>query len=52
MFGNLLCNFVGNIAKWLFYFGAKSMDEVVKEDNSTVGFIVLTVFIFIAYSFQ
>jgi hypothetical protein len=52
MFGRLLCHFVGNIAKWLFYFGTKSMDEVVKVDNATVGFIVLMVFILIAYSFQ
>jgi len=46
----LICHFLGNIAKWLFYFGKKSMDEVVKGDNSSLGFIILVIIVLILYS--
>ncbi|WP_191963331.1 hypothetical protein [Flavobacterium luteum] len=48
----LICHFLGNITKWLFYFGTKSMDEVVKDDNSSLGFIILLVLTFLLFSFN
>jgi hypothetical protein len=48
----LICHFLGNITKWLFYFGTKSMDEVVKDDNSSLGFIILVLIAFILYAFK
>jgi len=47
----LFCHFIGNIAKWLFNFGTKSMDEVVEEDNSNFGFyiLILLFLLFIAF---
>jgi hypothetical protein len=51
-FSRLICHFLGNIAKWLFNFGTKSMDEVVEEDNSDLGFIILVLVILVLYAFK
>lgn len=48
----LIFHFVGNIAKWLYYLGKKSMDEVAKDDNSTIGLIILILIVLISYSFK
>jgi hypothetical protein len=37
---NLICHLLGNISVCIYYLGKKSYDEVLKEDNSKVGFIV------------
>jgi hypothetical protein len=41
----LICHFIGNITKWIYYLGKKSIDEVAKEDNSKLGFIILVLVI-------
>jgi hypothetical protein len=51
LFSRLICHFLGNVVKWLFNLGTKSMDEVVKEDNSDLEFIILVVITFFLYSF-
>jgi hypothetical protein len=51
LFARLICHFLGNITKWIFNFGTKSMDEVVKEDNSGLGFLILLLTTFFLYSF-
>lgn len=50
LFSRLICHFMGNIAKWIFNLGTKSMDEVVKEDNSILGFVILLLLLFFLYS--
>lgn len=47
LFSKLIAHFVGNGFKWIYYRGSKSMDEVIKDDNSTLGFIVIIILIFI-----
>jgi len=50
----LLFLFVGNLSKWLFYGGKKSMDEIVKEDNEILGLtltIIIAFLFFIFYTF-
>jgi hypothetical protein len=42
---------IGNVCQWIFYGGKKSMDEVVKEDNGILGFIVAVLIFFFFYSF-
>lgn len=34
---------IGNVSRWISYGGKKSMDEVVKEDNEILGFIVAAI---------
>lgn len=34
---------IGNVSGWISYGGKKSMDEVVKEDNEILGFIVAAI---------
>ncbi|KFF07529.1 hypothetical protein B0A68_13175 [Flavobacterium reichenbachii] len=41
----LICLFIGNSVKWVYYGGKKSMTEVAKEDNEIIGFIIVA-FIF------
>lgn len=53
LFNKLICHFVGNIAMWVFYGGKKSIDEVAKNDNSILGFIIVIILAFILfYSFK
>lgn len=46
-FLQLVCHFAGNILKYCFYFGQKSIDEVAEEDNSLLGFIFIIIVILI-----
>lgn len=50
MYAKLICHFVGNIVKWLCHFGKKSIDEVAKDDNSGLGFIIILVIVLVLYS--
>jgi hypothetical protein len=45
----LACLFVGNISKWLFYGGKKSMDDILKEDNEILGLVILGFIFFFSY---
>ena len=40
LFGKLLFLWVGTFVKWLFYGFEKSIDELAKENNETLGMIV------------
>ncbi|WP_157495006.1 hypothetical protein [Flavobacterium sp. KJJ] len=48
----LICLFIGNIAKWIYYGGKKPMDDVLKEDNQIIGFVILALIFFFLYSFN
>jgi hypothetical protein len=37
---------------WVFYGGKKSIDEVAKNDNSTIGYIILILVVLILYSYR
>lgn len=53
LFHKLINHFVGNIAMWIFYGGKKTIDEVAKNDNSFLGFIIVIILAFILfYSFK
>jgi len=49
IFFKLFFLFVGNISKWIYYGGKKSIDEVSKEDNYTIGLIVSIIFGFLIF---
>ena len=48
----VIAHFIGNIFIWIINFGSKSIDEVSKEDNSIIGFIILIILGFVFYSFK
>jgi urea transporter len=50
LYSKLLCHFIGNTLVWVFNFGAKSIDEVVKKDNSWLGLIILITIVLAFYS--
>lgn len=37
---------------WIYCGGKKSIDDVAKNDNSILGFIILTVVVLVLYSFR
>jgi hypothetical protein len=41
MIYKVIFHFIGNSPKWLSQGGQKSMDEIMKEDNSIIGFIII-----------
>lgn len=48
----LLFLWVGNLCMWFYYSGKKSMENVAKEDNETLGLIVtMTIGLLIYFSF-
>jgi hypothetical protein len=49
LFRKLIFLWVGNISMWIFYGGKKSIDDVLKEDNETVGIIVTVILGFLIY---
>ncbi|MEN2401982.1 hypothetical protein GKZ90_0019490 [Flavobacterium sp. MC2016-06] len=42
---------IGNLCRWISYGGSKSMDEVLKEDNELLGFIVAAIVFFFVFYF-
>ena len=53
LFNKLINHFVGNITIWIDYGGKKTIDEVAKNDNSFLGFIIVIILAFILfYSFK
>lgn len=48
----VITHFVGNITKWLFYLGKKSIDEVVKDDNYGLGLIVILIIVLILFAYK
>lgn len=50
LFYKLINHFVGNMAMWLYYGGRKSIDEIVKKDNSILGLIIIIILGFILFS--
>lgn len=49
LYGKLICLWVGNISKWMFYGGEKSLEEVTKEDNETIGRNVTLLLVIVVY---
>ncbi|MCL6462089.1 MAG: hypothetical protein I4O51_09505 [Flavobacterium micromati] len=52
LFRKLIFHFVGDICKWIYYAGQKTMDEVIENDNSALGIIVIVFFIFVMLGFR
>jgi len=50
LYTKLLCHFIGNILMWMFNFGAKTIDEIAKKDNSGIGLIFLIIVVLVFYS--
>lgn len=51
-FYKLILLIIGNISKWIYFGGKKSIDEISKEDNLILGLIVsiiLGVILFLIY---
>lgn len=48
----VIAHFIGNIFVWIINFGSKSIDEVSKEDNSVLGFIVIIISVFAFLGFK
>jgi hypothetical protein len=48
----LINHFVGNVIKWIYFGGKKSIDEVAEEDNSTLGFIVILILLLVTLGFE
>ncbi|MFN7675025.1 hypothetical protein [Flavobacterium sp.] len=48
----LINHFVGNVIKWIYFLGKKSIDEVAEEDNSTLGFIVILILLLVTLGFE
>jgi hypothetical protein len=48
----LVAHFIGNIFKWILNLGTKSIDEISKEDNSILGFIVIIILVFAFLGFK
>jgi hypothetical protein len=48
----LINHFVGNVIKWIYFWGTKSIDEVAEEDNSTLGFIVILILLLVTLGFE
>ena len=49
LFGKLINHFVGNLFMWIYFGGKKSMYEVAKEDNSTLGLVIVVILGFILF---
>lgn len=50
------CNFykliflvLGNVSKWIYFGGRKSIDEISREDNFTLGLIVSMILVFLIF---
>lgn len=52
LFDKLIFLWVGNFIMWIYYGGEKSMEEVAKEDNETIGMIITIILgVLIYFSF-
>lgn len=49
LFSKLISHILGNIAMWIYYCGKKSIDEVSKNDNSNLGFVIFMILGVILY---